>query len=80
MEAARLLSEGLTSCEEAVLADLDLLLRWVALRLADANMQSSVKILDFTKELFAHLCSRVGLCLLVAYWMHSRHFSRCIAS
>ena len=64
MEAARLLTEGLAACEEAVLADLDLLLRWVALRLADANMQSSVKILDFTKELFAYLATIVRLGLI----------------
>ena len=59
VEAARLLTEALPQCQEAVCADLDLLLRWIALRMADANMQSSLKILDFNKELFAQLIGQV---------------------
>ena len=57
--AACLLMEGLPSCQEAVQAGLDLLLRWVALRMADANMQSSLKILEFTRHLLVQLTGQV---------------------
>ncbi|KAL0028272.1 hypothetical protein WJX79_006476 [Trebouxia sp. C0005] len=59
IEAADLLLMQLPDIADAAVSCLDLLLRWAALRLCDANTQCLLKVLDLCKALF-DVCQELG--------------------
>lgn len=60
MEAADVLLTQLNSLEAEVMSCMDLLLRWVVLRMCDANTQCLLKVLDVTKALFTLMADKAG--------------------
>ncbi|KAK9814323.1 hypothetical protein WJX72_004049 [[Myrmecia] bisecta] len=55
MDAAGMILQQLPELSDAVLASLDLLFKWVAMRVCDGNTQSLLKILELCQELFNFL-------------------------
>ena len=45
---------------DAMLAALDLLLRWIVLRVCDANPQALTKVLELARELLEYLYDEVS--------------------
>lgn len=61
MEAADLLTAQIEPLAREVMSCMDLLLRWVVLRICEANTQCLLKVLDVTKALFALMLEQASL-------------------
>lgn len=60
MEAVDVLLSQMDSLAREVMSCMDLLLRWVVLRMCDANTQCLLKVLDLAKALFGLMAGQVG--------------------
>lgn len=84
LAAVDMLLSALAEDFDAVLAALDLVFRWVVLRLCEGNMQALVKVCELTNALlntlYENVSSGVGLCILhVAdpFWAPARCIACC---
>lgn len=59
MDAAELILNSLDSHQSEAMSCMDLLLRWVVVRVCDANTQCLLKVLDLVKALFTLMISKV---------------------
>ena len=60
MDAADLIIGSLENREAEAMSCMDLLLRWVVIRVCDANTQCLLKVLDLATALFKLMISKVG--------------------
>ena len=73
MEAADVLLTQLSGLEDEVMSCMDLLLRWVVLRMCDANTQCLLKVQEVTKALFTVMAQQVGVsCLFIPTALQSQ--------
>jgi len=59
MEAADIILRQLGDVPKEAMSCMDLLLRWLVLRMCDANTQCLLKVLDLTKALFTLMVDQV---------------------
>ena len=59
MDAADVIISQLDSLQNEAMSCMDLLLRWIVIRICDANTQCLLRVLDLTKALFNLMASKV---------------------
>ena len=82
LAAADMLLSALAEDFQAVLAALDLVFRWVVLRLCEGNMQALVKVCELTDALLNTLYEHVSIMKLVTNALHAAdvsHVDQCTA-